>query len=162
MHAIFSCHANLYRSVAAVIETENASRHTAVMESLKPTFALQLTKVTGQNSKTATHRDVKKLLRVVQHTDPDGDMTSGGHDWRPVPRVQRTDSKSLRGSKAQPCSRGHWLWLWLCHGVLHCSLPSLHHIKDTKAGYSIPQEQCRLKVVKTLHLNHPSFRVSLL
>lgn len=63
-----------------------------------------------------THRDVKELLSVVQHADPDGDKSPRGHGGGSVPRVQRTDAKSLRGSKTMSCS--HWLWVWLCHAEL--------------------------------------------
>lgn len=34
-----------------------------------------------------THRDVEKLLCVIQHTDPDGDVSSGGHGRRSVPGI---------------------------------------------------------------------------
>lgn len=65
----------------------------------------------------ATHRDVKELLCVVQHADPDGDVASGGHGGWSVARIQRTDAKSLRGSETLPCPGGNGLRVWLCHGA---------------------------------------------
>lgn len=65
----------------------------------------------------ATHRDVKELLCVVQHADPDGDVASGGHGGRSVARIQRTDAKSLRGSETLPCPGGNGFRVWLCHGA---------------------------------------------
>lgn len=63
----------------------------------------------------ATHRDVKELLCVVQHADPDGDVASGGHGGRSVARIQRADAKSLRGSETLPCPGGNGFRVWLCH-----------------------------------------------
>lgn len=65
-----------------------------------------------------THRDVKDLLCVVQHTDPDGNVPPRGHGWRSVPRVQCTDAKCLGGPQTLSCTTGHLFWLWLHHGAL--------------------------------------------
>lgn len=65
----------------------------------------------------ATHRDVKELLCVVQHADPDGDVASGGHGGWSVARIQCADAKSLRGSETLPCPGGNGFRVWLCHGA---------------------------------------------
>lgn len=65
----------------------------------------------------ATHRDVKELLCVVQHADPDGDVAPGGHGGGSVARIQRADAKSLRGSETLPCPGGSGFRVWFCHGA---------------------------------------------
>lgn len=79
-----------------------------------------------------THRDVKELLCVVQHTDPDGDVPAGGHGWRPVRRVQSADAKSLRRSESLPRSEGSWLWVQLCHDEQWCCLLRLQGCQERK------------------------------
>lgn len=79
-----------------------------------------------------THRDVKELLCVVQHTDPDADVPAGGHGWRPVRGVQCADAKSLRRSETLPCSKGSWLWVQFCHDEERCSLLSLQGCQERK------------------------------
>ena len=89
------------------------------------------TQITGLARKAiTTHRDVKELLCVVQHTDPDGNVSSGGHGRRFVPGVQRADAKGLWGPETLPGSRRHLFWVRLYHGTLHCSLPGLQRSWD--------------------------------
>lgn len=82
----------------------------------------------------ATHRDVKELLCVVQHTDPDGDVTSGGHGWWSVPWIQCTDAKSLWGSETLPCPKGNRFRVWLCHGEPLHWLPRLQTGQEGKVS----------------------------
>ena len=104
----------------------------AIMRSPNPALVFPSSNAPEQESFTPTHRDVKELLGVVQHADPDGDVSPRGHGRGSVPGVQRADAKSLRGPKTLPCSRGHWLWVWLCHDAPQCSLPSLHRGQERR------------------------------
>lgn len=136
MHATFSCHANpLLVSSSPWWEQKMLLGYTAAMKKSDPCISGAIKKCDWtKTGKTATHRDVEKLLGVVQHADPDGDVSSRRHGWGPVCGVQRADAKSLRGSEPLACSGGRRLLVRLCHGSLHRSLPSLRWIQDRKEG----------------------------
>lgn len=96
---------------AAMIKLGNASSLPAVMRSPSLTSAFP-----SSEQLPGTHRDVKELLCVVQHADPDGDVPAGGHGRRPVRGVQGADAKSLRRSETLPRSKGSWRRVRFCHG----------------------------------------------
>lgn len=122
-----------YQTAAAMMKTGNASWLLCNNEESQSDISIPIKKHARAGRQAGfTHRDVKELLRVVQHTDPNGDVPSRGHGRGSVPRVQRADAKSLRGPETLPRSRGYWLWVWLCHDALRCSLPSLHRRWERK------------------------------
>lgn len=45
------------------------------------------------------YRDLKDFLSVIQHLDPDGDLSAGGHGGGPLAMLQCTDAHALRGPK---------------------------------------------------------------
>lgn len=109
-----SCHANLLADCCRRCYDKAGKRFLAVCSNEESQSDISIPIQKGEQLPD-THRDVKELLRVIQHTDPDGDVPTRGHGWRPVRGVQCADAKSLRRSETLPCSKGNWLWVRFCH-----------------------------------------------
>lgn len=136
-----------FQTAAAMVKIGKAFWLLCNNEESQSHFNIPIKKCAWARKALTTHRDVKELLWVVQHANPDGDVASRGHGRGSVPGVQRTDAKSLRGSEALPCSKGYWLWVWLCHVALQCSLPSLQRSQERKV------RQTHVHAVIHLHLH---------
>lgn len=57
------------------------------------------------------YRDLKDFLSVIQHLDPDGDLSAGWHGGGPLAGLQCADAHALRGPEPLACHRGPLLWL---------------------------------------------------